>query len=127
MRTQRQRNGWAVGLALLAGQLPLTAVADGAATPKMRGAQVFATYCSLCHGAGGKGDGRAAALQSVKPADLTVSRRSAEYKFELIYNGGVAMGRSSGMPPWRDALSREQIEDVVAYLQTLVATNGYER
>ena len=43
-------------------------------------AEDYATYCSACHGAGGKGDGEIAADLSKKPADLT--RLSAR-------NGGV--------------------------------------
>lgn len=35
------------------------------------GAEDFATFCSACHGAGGKGDGPAAAGLDRKPADLT--------------------------------------------------------
>ena len=47
------------------------------------GAEDFATFCSACHGAGGKGDGEAAARLDRKPADLTgLSAR----------NGGVFPG-----------------------------------
>lgn len=47
------------------------------------GAEDFATFCSACHGAGGKGDGDAAATLDRKPADLTgLSAR----------NGGVFPG-----------------------------------
>ena len=35
------------------------------------GAEDFATFCSACHGAGGMGDGEAAAALDRKPADLT--------------------------------------------------------
>lgn len=35
------------------------------------GAEDYAAYCSACHGETGKGDGPAAADQSVRPADLT--------------------------------------------------------
>jgi mono/diheme cytochrome c family protein len=47
------------------------------------GAEDFATFCSACHGLGGKGDGDAAATLDRKPADLT--RLSAR-------NGGVFPG-----------------------------------
>ena len=47
------------------------------------GAEDFATFCSACHGAGGKGDGAAAARLDRRPADLTgLSAR----------NGGVLPG-----------------------------------
>jgi mono/diheme cytochrome c family protein len=45
------------------------------------GAEDFATFCSACHGAGGKGDGPAAEGFDVVPADLTsiASRRDGVY------------------------------------------------
>ncbi|WP_333869589.1 c-type cytochrome [Cypionkella sp.] len=42
-------------------------VTEANATPQMD----FADYCAGCHGAGGKGDGAAAAGLAKKPADLT--------------------------------------------------------
>ncbi|MET0534710.1 MAG: cytochrome c [Steroidobacter sp.] len=87
---------------------------DAAST---RGRQTFETYCVLCHGSAGKGDGRGAALQKVRPSDLTASSRSDDYKVQIISNGGAFMKRSEGMPPWKTVLSREQIADVVVYLR----------
>lgn len=86
-----------------------------------RGAEVFSTYCVLCHGPAGRGDGRAAALQPVPPADLTASRRSAAYRLQIISGGGAALQRSSSMPAWRDVLTARQISDVAEYLRTLAA------
>jgi cytochrome c oxidase cbb3-type subunit III len=88
----------------------------------LRGAAVFQKYCVLCHGASGHGDGRAAALQKARPADLTLSDRSDAYKLQIIREGGVALQRSTSMPPWSDVLSESQIRDVVAYLRTLTRT-----
>src|SRR3954468_19862184 len=92
---------------------------DTAAAAQVRGSATFAKYCSLCHGTQGKGDGRAARLQQVPPADLTRSQRSDAYKSEIIRKGGAAMSRSSSMPSWGEVLSSQDIQDVVAYLQTL--------
>jgi mono/diheme cytochrome c family protein len=86
-----------------------------------RGAAVYAKYCAVCHGAGGAGDGRAAAVQTVRPADLTLSTRSAEYKQQIISRGGAALGRSSSMPAWSHELSPTDIRDLVSYVQTLSA------
>lgn len=47
------------------------------------GAEDFASFCSACHGAGGRGDGDLAGTLDRRPADLTgLSRR----------NGGVLPG-----------------------------------
>ena len=102
--------------------LPLMARAGGeeAAQPAERGAVVFQQYCVLCHGEAGHGDGRAAQLQKTRPSDLTLSRRSDAYKARMIRDGGQALQRSANMPSWSQVLSAEQIDDVVAFLRTLV-------
>ena len=84
-------------------------VARPAETPAARGAALFSKYCALCHGAGGAGDGRAARVQKVPPADLTVSTRARSYKLQIVRNGGAEMGRSSSMPAWREVLSEAEI------------------
>jgi mono/diheme cytochrome c family protein len=59
-------------LALIASLIPLAACVKSALPePEPTGAQDFANYCASCHGAGGKGDGPAAADLEKKPADLT--------------------------------------------------------
>jgi mono/diheme cytochrome c family protein len=99
--------------------LPPAARATTDDVPQARGAAVFSAYCVLCHGPLGKGDGRAAALQPVPPADLTQSRRSGAYKLQIIREGGAALNRSSSMPAWREVLTAEQIADVAVYVSTL--------
>ena len=107
-------------LAALAASLLLSApanAADGSDTASARGRALFDTYCVLCHGTAGKGDGRAASLQKVRPSDLTASSRSDDYKVKIISNGGASMNRSQSMPPWKTVLSQQQIADVVVYLR----------
>jgi mono/diheme cytochrome c family protein len=110
--------GLALALAF-AGVLASAHEVRPASTPAARGAAVFSKYCALCHGSGGTGNGRAAAMQKVRPADLTVSTRSRSYKQEIVRGGGAEVGRSSGMPSWRDVLSDAEIADVVEYIETL--------
>ena len=114
------------GLALAlasASVLASTHDARPAKTPAARGAAVFSKYCALCHGAGGVGDGRAASLQKVPPANLTISTRGRSYKMQMVREGGAALGRSSSMPAWRDVLTDAEITDVVEYVQTLNPRN----
>ncbi len=92
-------------------------------TPVTRGEALFSKYCALCHGASGAGDGRAAAVQKVAPANLTVSTRTRSYKMQIVRDGGAAMDRSSSMPAWRDVLTDADIADVVDYVQTLNERN----
>jgi mono/diheme cytochrome c family protein len=97
---------------------------DTADAEVIRGSIVFKTYCVLCHGPAGKGDGRAARMYTPRPANLTVSPFNDRYKEMIIRGGGVSMGRSAFMPPWGDELTEEQIHDLVAYLRELRKTGS---
>jgi mono/diheme cytochrome c family protein len=119
----RPVRGLALALAS-AGVLASTHDVRPAKSPVTRGAAVFAKYCSLCHGSGGAGDGRAASVQKVPPANLTISTRSRSYKVQIVREGGAAMGRSSSMPAWRDVLTDADIADVVEYVHTLNPRNS---
>lgn len=88
----------------------------------IRGSIAFRTYCVLCHGVAGKGDGRAAKMYTPRPADLTVSPFNDAYKEMIIRGGGASVGRSAFMPPWGDELTDEQIRDVVAFLREVRKT-----
>jgi mono/diheme cytochrome c family protein len=89
-----------------------------AATPESvkRGADLYAIYCTPCHGPGGKGDGLVA-VKFVPSADLT--------------NPGLQKGRTDGywqsylsvggavMPSYGEALTPEERWHVVNFLRTL--------
>lgn len=90
----------------------------------IRGSIAFHTYCVLCHGTTGKGDGRASKMYTPKPANLTVSPFNDKYKEMIIRGGGASVGRSQYMPPWGDELSEEQIHDLVAFLRELRKTGS---
>ena len=85
---------------------------------------MFQKYCVLCHGDKADGNGAAASLHNPRPANLTISPYSDAYKENIIRNGGKALGRSAGMPPWGKELSDLEIESVIAYLQTLKVNHG---
>jgi mono/diheme cytochrome c family protein len=95
---------------------------DTADAAVVRGSIAFRTYCVLCHGAEGKGNGRASKMYTPRPADLTVSPFNDQYTEMIIRGGGASVGRSPYMPPWGDELSDEQIRDVVAFLRELRKT-----
>jgi cytochrome c553 len=108
---------WLVAAACGAGQAaPALAVPSESA---QRGAALFRTYCVACHGAEGAGCGPRAMLYRPRPANLTASTRSADYKARIIREGGAAMNRSAFMPPWGDELSAGDIADLLAHLASL--------
>jgi mono/diheme cytochrome c family protein len=85
-----------------------------------RGEVVYKTNCILCHGIQGDGKGRAASLFHPPPVDLTRSDKDQQYETAIIRLGGLAMGRSTGMPPWEERLTDTEIHDLVEYLRTLL-------
>ena len=110
----------------------------GAATPpgsqqKVRfdGSDVFRTYCVVCHGAAGKGDGPLAAGLRKPPADLTLFTKNnggtfpKELVAKIIDGREPVKGHGGGdMPVWGDAFSRSQEnadpESVKLKIQALV-------
>jgi len=88
-----------------------------------RGAPLYATYCSSCHGPHGDGDGPAAAALQPRPAKHSdkpyMQALSDEHLFKVIKLGGTAAGKSPLMAPWGGALSDQQIHDLVAFVRTL--------
>ena len=82
-----------------------------------RGKQLFQQYCAVCHGAGGQGDGPAAASLAKRPEDLT---RIAPPPY--FPDGVVAYRIANGteaMPAWKGVLSAEQIWDLINFIRSL--------
>ncbi|MDE3089037.1 MAG: c-type cytochrome [Chloroflexota bacterium] len=80
-----------------------------------RGKKVYEENCLACHGVAGHGDGPAAAALQTKPLDLTVHAfQHDQAYFTLVIGSGMA-----GMPPFRDRLPGDQIEDVIDYMRVL--------
>jgi mono/diheme cytochrome c family protein len=74
------------------------------------GKTVYENNCRVCHGPEGRG------IVSIGSADLTSARvktLSREQKVDQVTNGGEQM------PPFAKALTKEEIEAVVDYTDTL--------
>lgn len=84
-----------------------------------RGTIVFMNRCVNCHGVNADGISRAANIYNPKPSNLRVSMKSDAYKQMIIRRGGKVMARSEFMPPWGEALTEEELADVVNYLRTI--------
>lgn len=96
-----------------------------ATSPADEAKQTFATLCSTCHGADGKGDGPAAATLNPKPRNYTDKEWQAsitdEQLAKVILEGGAAVGKSPLMPP------NPQLKDkpeVIAELVKIVRSFG---
>lgn len=86
-----------------------------AAAPSGGAKEIFASRCTACHGASGKGDGAAAAALNPKPRDYTnkewqASVTDAQLK-KVIVAGGAAVGKSAAMPPNPDLEAKPELVD----------------
>lgn len=100
---------------------------------------VYNQYCAVCHGREAKGDGVAASLLTVKPANLTqiAKKNEGEFPFWKVY--GIIDGREDvkahgtrDMPIWGEEFRRQasssptaaseargRILELVYYLQSI--------
>ena len=85
------------------------------------GKELFGKKCQRCHGPLGKGDGPDADPDYQEDMDLTVARRAARNPDGVIFYK-VWNGRAKPkMPSFRDELTKDQVWQIVSYVQTLRA------
>lgn len=110
-----------------------TAVADSVtagrnATPTMslsyeqqQGKVLYLKYCSVCHGAEGKGDGFNAFNLDPRPRDFTDRQFQGSLTdtrlLQTIQLGGRGVNKSSLMPSWGDRLTGWEAECVASYVR----------
>jgi mono/diheme cytochrome c family protein len=89
--------------------------------PAREAADIFDRKCSVCHGTTGHADGPGAAALNPKPQVFVDAAWQDKVKDDeiakAILGGGVAVGRTPGMPPNPDLQSKP---DVVAELVKIV-------
>jgi len=86
------------------------------------GRKLYVSYCQLCHGTRGKGDGPLAKAMKIDPADLTTTVRSRSDTIlkKIITGDGrqTITGRdrhnllSDAMPEWKDVFNESQDPEV---------------
>ena len=96
------------------------------------GQALYATHCAICHGGGGAGDGIATPALNPKPRDFRDGRYYLDTNgnnqtgedadlARVILNGPAAFGGTREMTGWRDALSDQDVRDLIAHIRTLAA------
>ena len=93
------------------------------------GRRLYVSYCQLCHGTSGRGDGPLAKAMKITPSDLntTVRSRSDTILTKIITGEGrqTITGRdrhnllSDAMPEWKDVFNESQVKALIAYLRFL--------
>jgi len=95
------------------------------------GKRVYMQVCAACHGEAGRSNPDSPVIKAlgVQPADLSdplFNSREPASDWQLVVGyGGHAMGLSAMMPGQKDALSADEIRNVVGYIKTLADTSGY--
>lgn len=84
-----------------------------------RGAEIYERLCVSCHGAGGMGDGVAAATLDPAPAAVAHTSRMLgdDYLFWRVTEGGHEF--TTAMPAWDQALEETARWDVINYIRAL--------
>lgn len=87
------------------------------------GEQLYAMYCTQCHGVKGDGRGVNAAHMDVLPRShidpVEMKARQDSELFKVIEQGGKSINKSVLMPAWGHNLSAEQIDKLVSHLRVL--------
>jgi len=107
----------------------IPSIASANPPPAYEGRKLYVSYCQLCHGTDGKGDGPLAKTMKINPADLTttVRSRSDTILTKIITGKGrqTITGRdrhnllSDAMPEWKDVFNELQVKSLIAYLRFL--------
>ncbi|MFO7593876.1 MAG: c-type cytochrome [Pseudomonadota bacterium] len=101
---------------------------NAAASDAFEGYKLYKSYCMVCHGVEGQGDGPLASkLGGSSPADLTnaahVGKRSDKELFQIIQGTADHAEIDGKMPRWGLAISGPQIKSLVAYIRFLHESN----
>ena len=112
--TIQQKGAWVAPASADTIKNPLKGKADAIAAGK----KIYGTYCNVCHGDKGRGDGIAAAGLNPKPADHTSA------KFQAQSDGAIYWKLTTGRAPmasYEKTLTLVQRWQVVNYMRTLKA------
>lgn len=80
------------------------------------GKALFNTYCVVCHGPKGRGDGMAGASLTPKPANLTTAEMQSQTDGAIHWK--IMTGRAP-MPSYKDVIPEKNIWEMINYLRTL--------
>ncbi|MCU7940909.1 MAG: cytochrome c [gamma proteobacterium symbiont of Bathyaustriella thionipta] len=95
--------------------------------PAYEGRRLYVSFCQLCHGTEGKGDGPLAKTMKIKITQITttIRSRSDTILMKIITGKGkqtiTVRDRhnllSDAMPEWKDVFTESQLKSLIAYLR----------
>ena len=118
--------------AALVSALPLVAQAGTGDNHVETGKKLYDTYCLVCHGKMGKGDGVNSVEMDPVPRDFTdsgkekyMAKRTEQEVYDAIAGGGRGIDKSSLMPAFDKTLSEHEMWSLVSYVSKLCKTVSY--
>lgn len=98
-------------------------------TKVVRGAKLFAEHCASCHGSRAQGGPLWSKVGPVSknPSPPLNGTGHTWYHPATVLQRVIMEGtvRGNGMPPWRDKLSEDEVEAVIAWFQSLWSDEKY--
>lgn len=91
------------------------------------GRQLYVKSCITCHGVEGRGDGPAASALPLRPSDFTDPEHSSFYSEQgrlYIIRKGI---EGTTMPGWEKTMSEDEIQNVYAYVRSLMSSEKPEQ
>ncbi len=100
------------------GLILLQPVPSQAAGDPTKGKAIYEQRCATCHGPQGKGDGPTGKMLKPPAADFTstASKKKSEADLRQVIENGKT---GTAMVPWKTQISEADIDNVLAYLNTL--------
>ena len=88
------------------------------------GMHLYRSYCLVCHGTDGKGNGPLAIKRKISPVDLTENKYQVKSVEELVKVIGF-YGRKDGsaMPLWKDAMPESNLRHLAAFIKRFKRSN----
>lgn len=107
-------------------------------TPSNSGQEMYKSYCAVCHGTDGKGNGPAASAMKTAPVDLATLARKNGGLYPAAHVASVIRGQavmpchgSQDMPVWGPLFSslsqghesqvQQRVANLVSYIESLQA------
>jgi cytochrome c oxidase cbb3-type subunit I/II len=94
------------------------------------GQKLFGLYCITCHGGDGKGNGPSSIRSDggyIMPVPANFTESGSDFQNYGRYIWKVKEGvETTNMPPWKHALSAEEVEDLVFYIQGFSTAADYD-
>lgn len=85
-----------------------------------KGAKLYKRFCRGCHGEDGRGGAHTFMphIENLTKKDY-IELIPDSYLYEVIADGGEAVGKSAYMPAWKVKLDDQDIKDIIAHVRSM--------